>query len=281
MSGARWECKELGLAIVADGDDLVITKGRETHRAKLKRATGSIGTLYRHPAGGELVLPPGWQVTTSPLGLQLVPPDLAYTAHGPAEIYTVVTQPIAGVTRAEDPRVLLYVDGALRKLLPTLGAPGSPVACGPGVAIRWSAQHLEQGGDALALALLQILDGAVAGIVAIGEKPRVEAREAVLQQIFLSLKAGQKQRDPALVGTWHHWSPQARRTLLLAIDGTAIEKAHEGGARTGTWSGGAGTSLIQWADGHATVGPYQIAGAAPQRRMLLAGLEWSEGPSAY
>lgn len=274
------------------------------------------GQRYVHPTGGELTLPPGWQVTQSPqMGLQLVPPAVAYTAQGPAELYLVSAQPAPGLTRVDDPNVVAYVDQSLRQLIPALSAPSAPVPCGPGIAIRWTASNPQTGAAILAVALLQLASGAVAGIIALGEQPRVEARLPALETIFASFRKGEGRRDPALVGVWHYWafkatgnvSSETRKTMQLAPDGTCAERSgHEGignftgkdgagntawtagyGAqssdgRTGTWTAGDGMIYIQWQDGTGLSWQYQLSGNPGSRRLMVQApgarepLEWNE-----
>ncbi len=316
-----WQCTELGLSIVDDGDHLVIIKDGARHRAERVPPSPQVaappqppagpalepgGTTYRHPTGGEMQLPPGWQVTQSQLGLQLVPPDAAYTHQGPAEIYTVAAQPAPGIVRVDDPRIVAYVDGGLRALIPTLGPVSAPVPLGAGISLRWSGRNPMTGAELLAVALLRLGDGAVAGVIGVGERPRVEARLPVLERIFASFRRGEGRRDPALVGVWHHWSyrgggptsastsSETRRTMRLGADGSVVEgsshegignftgrdgygnmawsagyASHSGDGRTGTWTAGDGGFYITWSDGTQAAWQYQLHGVPGQRRLLL------------
>ncbi|MBI5513016.1 MAG: hypothetical protein HY909_04565 [Deltaproteobacteria bacterium] len=268
----------------------------------------SEGTEYRHPTGGSMRLPKGWQVTQTPMGLQLIPPDPAFGPQGPLEVYLVAAQPAPGVTRADDPKVVAFIDASLRRLVPTLGAPSAPVAVGPGARITWAGQSPLNGGSALAVALLRVAEGAVAGVLALGERPRVEARLPALEAIFGSFAKREGRRDSALVGTWHYWSFRAsnsnfsgastssetRRTRHLGPDGTVVDRStHEGvgsfkgkdgvgdttwtagyaaqdhGGREGTWTAGDGVLYIQWSDGATAAWQYQLQGAPGARTLLL------------
>jgi hypothetical protein len=165
------------------------------------------GTVYQHPTGGELRLPRGWQITQNPqVGLQLIPPEQAMTPQGPAELYLVSAQQAPGIDRPDDLRVIQFVDATLREVIVNLGQPSQPAPCGPGVKVTWDGRNMQTGAPILAAALLRVTDGAIAGIIAIGEKPRVERRMPALEQIFASFRKGAGRRDPALIGVWHHWS---------------------------------------------------------------------------
>src|SRR5215218_7738413 len=115
-----WRCAELGLTITTDGDALAIATDKDG-RTYVAIADGdaAVGSIYQHPTGGEITLPPRWQVTQSQLGLQLVPPDAAFTPQGPAEVYLLSSQAAPGVLRIDDPRVVAYVDQTLRSMIPT------------------------------------------------------------------------------------------------------------------------------------------------------------------
>lgn len=271
---------------------------------------------FRHPTGGEMTLPDDWRVATTQIGLQLVPPDARANAHGPTELYAVGAQPAPGIARADDPRVIAYVDASLRALVPMLGPASAPAPCGPGIAVRWDGRAPLTGADLLAVAMLQLVDGAVASLVALGERANVDARLATLEAIFASFRKGEGRRDPALVGTWHHWSyriggmytsssisSESRRVVLLGADGTALERSNQenvgsvqtahayggfvgqnAGGRVGTWTAGDGMLYVQWADGASAVWRYQLDGAPGNRRLLLFAdgqqkpMEWTERP---
>jgi hypothetical protein len=263
-----------------------------------------------------MTLPDDWRIATTAIGLQLVPPDAHANAQGPTELYVVAAQPAPGVARADDPRVVAYVDNSLRALVPTLGPASAPAACGPGIALRWHGRAPLTGAELLAIAMLQLVDDAVASLVALGERAHVEARLATLEAIFGSFGTGEGQRDPALAGTWHHWSyrstglytsssisSESRRVVQLAADGSASERSsHEGigsvhaasyhggyvgetsGGRVGTWTAGDGVLYVRWSDGAALAWRYQVDGAPGNRRLLLfvdgdrKPMEWTERP---
>ena len=252
-------------------------------------------------------MPRGWQVTHSPLGLQLVPPDAGYGPHGPAEVYLLNVQPVPGVTRPDDPRILGFVEGSLRQLVPTLAAEGAATPCGPGTRMLWRGTNPMTGAEVLAVALLQIAHDSVVGIIGLGERARVEQRSAALERIFASYRRGEGQRDPALVGTWHYWSysgtsslitgsstsSETRRTVMLGADGSLIERSsHEGignfhdssggvrdylggyasqrsDGRSGSWSAGDGMLFVSWSDGQQSAWRYQLSGLPGSRHLTL------------
>ncbi|MFO0550850.1 MAG: hypothetical protein U0271_20845 [Polyangiaceae bacterium] len=265
-------------------------------------------TTYRHPTGGEMRLPRGWQVTQTQLGLELIPPDRAYTPRGPAEVYLVAAQAAPGVTRPDEPLVLARVDGLLRQVIPTLGPPGAPTASGDGIRVLWAGRDPMTGNPISAVAYLRLVDGALAGIIGAGEQQRIDVRLEGLAAIFLSFRKGEGRRDPALVGTWHSWtfrasssmisggstSHETRKVIHLGADGVVRERANYEGAgnfrgkdsygdpswsagyasqsndeRTGNWTAGDGMFYLTWSDGGGGAWPYQIVGAPGSRRVVL------------
>ena len=332
VGGFEAQGAQFGFVAYRDGDELVIESEGVAYRLRraapapvnpLKAARAAAppaapavapavddgGTLYRHPTGGEMRLPRGWQVTQSQLGLQLVPPDPAMTMQGPAELYIVAAQPAPGIARADDPRLTAYVDATLRQLIPLLGPASAPAPCGPGVQLRWSARNPMTGDEILAVALLQVGNDAVASILGLGERSRIEGRLPALEAIFASFRRGERRLDPALVGLWHHWSyrstgggygsgastsSETRRTVQLGADGSVAERSsHEGignfqgkdghgdvawnagyasqsgDGRSGTWSAGDGMLFVQWSDGSGAAWHYQLQGAQGNRRLVL------------
>lgn len=260
-------------------------------------------------------LPAGWQVTQSPLGLQLVPPDAGYTPTGPAEVYLVNAQQAPGLARVDDPNVLAYVDMSLRQLVPTLQPPSPPAPCGKGIVQRWAGRHPMTGVEVQAIAMLQLVDQAVTGVIGIGETARIGKRVAQLEQIFHSFRRGERSRDRALAGLWHHWSwkgnashsSETRKTWLLQPDGALLERSsHEGSislhekdtygddkwrygavdqradGKHGTWSCGDGQFFVEWADGSSSAWQYTVEGAPGNRRLALRApgqrdpYEWTE-----
>lgn len=268
----------------------------------------SEGGWYRHATGAELRLPPGWRAQSSPLGVQLVPPDGAAN-----EIYAVTGQPAPGIARPDDPRVQLTLEALLASQIPFLERAGAPEADGDGARFRWRGRHALTGAEIAAVVTVRLLDGNAVGFLAVGECARVEPRHAAVAGVARSLRMGQGQRDPRLVGSWHHWSyrgssgltgasygTETRRQVLLAADGSAAEASSvessgfvSGSAgwagqgqeqRRGTWTAGDGTLFMRWNDGTSAAFQYQVSGVPGARRVLLVApgmdkpLEWNEQP---
>jgi hypothetical protein len=137
------------------------------------------------------------------------------------------------------------------------------------------------------VALVRLDGGMVAGLLGLGERPRVEARLPALESMFLSLKRADVRRDPSVVGIWHHaphaeaGQPNARITAVLGSDGSAELRGPEGG-KVGTWTSGDGVLFLQWIDGSSAGAQYQVEGRPGGRRLTLlfigerSPMEWSE-----
>lgn len=169
------------------------------------------GNTYRHPVGFTFWYPEGWKTVEQPEFLQLVPPDAGTSADGPTEIYGVTGESVAGegIRSADDPRVVEYFDGQARELLPNLRRKGAPAkadtAKGKGIVLRYEGTS-PNGGPVLVLTYAAIIGDFGVGLVALGLKDQVEAREPDLRRIFASFGMGEGKRDPRLVGAWTHES---------------------------------------------------------------------------
>ncbi len=82
----------------------------------------SKGKMYRHVTGLKFWYPHNWQVRELEEALQLIPDQVETTAKGPAEIYFVSGESIAGtgIRNPDDPQVIQYTDQVVQSMLPTL-----------------------------------------------------------------------------------------------------------------------------------------------------------------
>ena len=166
------------------------------------------GKLYRHAIGFSFWHPESWAVKEVEGGLQLTPPDAVVKDGAPAEVYFVTGESVAdeGIQRADDPRVAEYLDTQVRGVAPALqrvgGAEAVGMANGQGVAINWEAKSPD-GSVVRARALVSIIKRHGVALIGLGLKERLDAREAVLRQMFASFGFGEGKRDPQLVGKWH------------------------------------------------------------------------------
>jgi len=263
---------------------------------------------FRHPLGLKFQVPRSWTVQETNAGLQIVPPDAGRSAMGPTEYYAFVAQPAAkGVKRPDDPRVLRYLDTAVRRMLPFLrpsgGATDIRVGARRGAAFTWKGQN--PSGQAVTGKVFAVLiDNCFFGLTAIALDERLERREATLSKILTTVDVAPPVIDRRLVGVWYHKSYRSAgigvrdrlnfasttRIILLA-DGTC----HAGGntaisgtlrnpggtvassltalARScpehGRWAAANGRVYLMWDDG--AVGGYgvHVQGPAGRREALL------------
>lgn len=169
-------------------------------------ASLSGGGTYRFPVGVGFGYPKGWTVKDLPGGdVQVAPPNAAAAA---AEAYVVLCSRLgdsAAGLRGDDPRLTQVVDSIVQKLAPTLHRVGDreAVRAGnePGSLYTYDGAS-PTGKPARARIRLTVLNGSLTGVISVGEKDRIMAREKAAQSIFNSFTTGEAAIDQRLVGAW-------------------------------------------------------------------------------
>jgi hypothetical protein len=191
-----------------DGEDLARTSGGT---AATSNASGSAslagGGMYRFPTGLGFRYPTGWTIQEAPGGdVLLMPPDASPQLEG----YQVLTPQFndaiaqAGL-RGDDPRLGGVADSLMQRLVPGLrrvGAPEAATAGGQPGSIYTYEGIGANGMPARARVRIAIHDNSLFGILAVGEKDKVVARDGTIQAVFESFATGAAAIDPQLVGTW-------------------------------------------------------------------------------
>jgi hypothetical protein len=168
---------------------------------------GRKGQTYRHPIGFSFWHPDGWKVTEHEDFLQLEPTAPAMEDGSPLELYFIVGDTVegTGITRADDPKVLSYLDEQVKSLAPALARSGPPrpteTAHGHGCVVDWRCK-LPDGRDLLARCHVTIVQQHGVSLLALGLPDRIAPREDELRAMFRSFGFGEGERDPALVGSW-------------------------------------------------------------------------------
>jgi hypothetical protein len=169
------------------------------------------GKTYRHPTGVSFWYPADWLVQELEGVVQLVPPGAGQTAET-YEAYFVTGERVAeeGITRADDPRVIQYLDEQMAGLGMQVGVlfqrSGQPraIAAGPGagqgVRLDWKAESAAGPLQAYAMAVILGEYGLV--LAAVGVKDLAAKRDPDALRIFTSFGVGEGKKDPALVGAW-------------------------------------------------------------------------------
>jgi len=255
------------------------------------------GKTYHHPIGFTFWYPDGWTVVESN-PLQLIPPDRGTGAQGPTEAYLIVGNAAPGIERADDPRVSQFIEGQLAALLPNARRVGTtePISTtgGPGALTTWEGTS-PTGLQVRACAYVTLLQGYGVGLLAIGERQRVESRQGALREVFGTFGLLESQRDPQVVGTWRNesrynyrgpaagvgddfastaisqWAYQADGTFRASgqVSTSAnIDTGMQAGGG-GRWATGEGHLYMVWADGSYSVFKYYVQGAPGSRAMLL------------
>jgi len=165
------------------------------------------GKLYRHVVGFSFFYPEGWTVKEQGDFLQLVPPDPVTTPDGPAELYFIIGDSVAGegITKADDPRVIAYLDTQVRSISPAFQRTGTtaPVkmASGQGTVINWRGTN-PRGQPIQARAFACILGNYGIALLGIGFKGLLDKRDKELRWSFSTYGFSEGKKDPRLVGTW-------------------------------------------------------------------------------
>ena len=169
------------------------------------------GNVYRHPTGLTFWYPQSWRLQELDEALQLVPNDVVTTQEGPSELYFVSGESIAGsgITRADDPQVIGYVDQQVRSVLPQLQLSGDreyvPLMGTQGVVFRWAGSN-NAGKPIEGRAYIVISKDVALILSAIAYKGLIDKRDASLKKVFTSFVLGEGQLDQALVGTWNKYA---------------------------------------------------------------------------
>jgi hypothetical protein len=242
---------------------------------------------FRHQLGPELRYPKGWRVQEAEGGLALTPHDQAMQDGQPLEVFFVFGVPTEGVSRADDPRAVQFVEAQVRQMFPFLSRQGEldrfVVGSGEGIALTLTGTNPQNQLPIRARTYLAILQDYGLILLAVGESKRIQAREPVAQAIAESFHMGQAKLDPALAGQWRHeehyfsgeFSSTTLRYLTLRADGRCFSSGRLLASMTHRDSGGdmTGSSTADTGDPQ---GPDVDRGrwTAANKRLILI---WDDG----
>lgn len=270
---------------------------------------GQAGKKYRHTIGFEFWHPGDWTVKLHDDFLELVPSNQSRNADGPTEAYVIIGESVAdsGITSPSDPRVVEYLDGALKGLSPTLQRSGTaasvPTSGGQGTLLEWAGKS-PKGQPLLARAYVCIIRQHGVALVAVGLREPLDSRDADLRRTFASFTFGTGDRDQNLVGAWTLVSTYALRNespfetswsraqmvsekqsrLTFAADGSwqRVDRRHTlvgaGGvwledksekSNEGTWNAGSGRIYMMWKDGSWDDFQYRLDAEGGKRRLRI------------
>ena len=166
------------------------------------------GNVYRHPAGLSFWYPQQWTLSELDEALQLIPNDVVTTQEGPSEFYFVTGASVSGtgISRADDPQVITYVDQQVRSILPALKLEKSRTLVDllgtQGLVLTWKGNN-NAGKPIKGRAYIVVTKGFALTLSGISLNGLMNKREGFLDKIFTSFVIGQGQLDPALTGTWN------------------------------------------------------------------------------
>lgn len=221
---------------------------------------------YTHSSGFSFAYPKDWRIDESQAagGVLLLQPA---GAQAQQETYLVSGADSGGIASATDPRVEQLLEQFVAQMAPGFQRTGKaesvPAGERAGVSLVWEGAG-PTGAPMRLRVYTTILNNAIVSLTAVGEKPRLAAREGQLREIFATFDlgtsavatpgAGGGGGNPAeLVGTWKNWeyksyggSSSSEKTtfITLAADGSYgvsgnAESSHSftfrdsGGAQTG------------------------------------------------
>lgn len=165
------------------------------------------GQVYNHPLGFRFWYPAGWKVQAQEEGLQLVPGDASAAGAGASEYYAMTAVSVAGegITTADDPRVVAFVEQQVAQFLPALRRTGDVMRLaldnGRAICVDWEAPGA-QGQTIAARAYVTVLQEYGVALFAAAVKDRLAARDADLRRVFSSVGVQAGAVDPAIVGRW-------------------------------------------------------------------------------
>lgn len=205
------------------------------------------GNVYRHPTGLTFWYPQSWRLQELDEALQLVPNDVVTTQEGPSELYFVSGESIAGsgITRADDPQVIGYVDQQVRSVLPQLHLSGDreyvQLMGTQGVVFRWAGSN-NVGKPIESRAYIVISKGVALVLSAIAYKGLIDKRTASLKKVFTPFVLGEGQLDQALVGSWNKYATASLanadriyETAWTAAQSVSEDKSHLTFYADGRW----------------------------------------------
>jgi hypothetical protein len=172
------------------------------------------GNVYRHPAGLSFWYPQQWTLSELDEALQLIPNDVVTTQEGPSEFYFVTGESVSGtgISRADDPQVITYVDQQVRSILPALKLEKSRTLVDllgtQGLVLTWKGNN-NAGKPIKGRAYIVVTKGFALTLSGISLNGLMNKREGSLDKIFTSFVIGQGQLDPALTGTWNKYATAA------------------------------------------------------------------------
>jgi hypothetical protein len=253
--------------------------------------------VFRHPVGLTVRYPKEWTLKVVEGSTYVLLPPGA----GQDELYILGGTSVPGVTRADDPRAAQAADAAIAQLGSALQrkGPGEPMKVGdqPGMIFTY-----EGGPNGRARIYAIIHKEHAVALTAIGNKEKVDGRDAALRKIFGSFVLGEGERDAAIVGAWRNVGTrsidardnvgrlqassvgESQRTVILRPDGTCtarewsrtiaggsgvfVDTGDQVTTKNGKWYAGSGKLILAW-DNSAEEYDYRVVGQPGARQVVL------------
>ena len=206
------------------------------------------GSIYQHPTGLRFWYPQNWQLQELDEALQLIPNGVETTQEGPSEFYFISGESItgSGISQADDPQVISYVDQQVRSVLPQLRLSNDREYVNlmgtQGLVLNWAGNN-NAGKVIEGRAYIVINKDFALTLSAIAYPGLIENRYDSLEKIFTSFVFGEGQLDQALVGTWEKYataslanSDRIYQTEWTAAQAVSEDKSHLTFYSDGRWN---------------------------------------------
>jgi len=234
---------------------------------------------WRHPLGALLDVPEEWEIVPTCGSAAFAPPESKREDGKWREIASFVFLPAAGVERVSQPEFWQGADAQMAGMAESVERVGQPervdLADRKALILHYDIASAGEEGRIDLYATLD--DGLAVGLLVMGERDRLARDAAAMRALFATLRFGEPQRDPQLVGSWTRSSSYVSGSFTVA-SATTHEFAADGtwtlrsdmaggdagasfdagdGATRGRWYGGDGALLMRGDDGTLTARRYK------------------------
>jgi hypothetical protein len=157
---------------------------------------------FTHPSGLSFQYPDGWVVRDSPFAdFELVPPDPGSNELGATETYFQWEFQF----EPSEQKIIENVEVLIPRIVPFLKRTGEVEHFNNGqqkcIALNWSGTD-ENGAEVWSRVFIISEKSVTVALVALGEKQRLDSRDAAIRSILSTYQFGEAQRDQTLLGNW-------------------------------------------------------------------------------
>ena len=164
--------------------------------------TAVANQTFTHPSGLSFQYPDGWSVKDSPFAdFELVPPDAGSNQLGATESYFQWEFQF----EPSEQKIIENIEILIPRIVPFLKRTGDVEHFTEGqlkcFALNWSGTD-ENGAEVWSRVFIVPEKNVTVALVALGEKQRIDSRDATIRSILSSYQFGSALRDQTLLGNW-------------------------------------------------------------------------------